>query len=87
MVIRSFRDADAESFFKKGWVQPKNGWASVRTIVKRKLDMLHYASELKDLRSPPGNPNQTQVKFFSKIGEKSWQSTLHIPHILKRKSS
>ena len=33
----------------------RKGWANVRTIVQRKLDMLHYASELKDLRSPPGN--------------------------------
>lgn len=24
-------------------------------IVKRKLDMVHYAAQLNDLRSPPGN--------------------------------
>jgi len=31
------------------------GWDNARDIVKRKLDMLHYAKELKDLKSPPGN--------------------------------
>lgn len=33
----------------------KKGWTSVKSIVKRKLDMLLYASEIKDLYSPPGN--------------------------------
>ena len=33
----------------------KKGWANVRSVVRRKLDMLHYAKELNDLRSPPGN--------------------------------
>jgi proteic killer suppression protein len=53
--IRSFRDEAAESFFEYGKGFSKKGWASVRVIVKRKLDMLHYAQALKDLRSPPGN--------------------------------
>ncbi len=55
MVIRSFQDDDAATFFKKGRVPQRKGWAAVRGVVKRKLDMLHYASELKDLLSPPGN--------------------------------
>ncbi len=55
MVTRSFLDADAASFFNQGKVPQKKGWASIRTIVRRKLDMLHYAVELNDLRSPPGN--------------------------------
>lgn len=55
MAIRSFRDPEAESFFKKGIRAPKKGWDSVRDIARRKLDMLHYAKELKDLRSPPHN--------------------------------
>jgi proteic killer suppression protein len=55
MVIRSFQDEDAEVFFKNGKAPSRKGWASVRAIVRRKLDMLHYACELKDLRSPPGN--------------------------------
>ena len=31
------------------------GWGNVARIVGRKLDMLNYAADLRDLRSPPGN--------------------------------
>jgi proteic killer suppression protein len=55
MVIRSFQDQEVEAFFKKGKMPQKRGWASIRAVVRRKLDMLHYAKELDDLRSPPGN--------------------------------
>lgn len=55
MGIRSFQDEDAAAFFKNGRVPRKKGWAGIRALVRRKLDMVHYASELKDLRNPPGN--------------------------------
>jgi toxin HigB-1 len=55
MAIRSFQDENAEAFFKNGKASMKKGWAVVQAVVRRKLDMLDYASELKDLRSPPGN--------------------------------
>lgn len=55
MVIRSFLDRDTATFFKSGKAPQKKGWASLKAIVRRKLDMLHYASELKDLQNPPGN--------------------------------
>ena len=55
MVIGSFDDVFAEFFFAKGSVPRKKGWASVSKIVKRKLDMLDYAKELKDLKSLPNN--------------------------------
>jgi proteic killer suppression protein len=55
VAIRSFGDKAAERFFITGRVAPGLGWASVRGVVKRKLDMLHYAFKLSDLRSPPGN--------------------------------
>ncbi len=55
MVIRSFKDEDIEVFFRRGIQPRKKGWASAYKIAKRKLDMLDYAKELKDLRSPPGN--------------------------------
>lgn len=55
MAIRSFRDEEAQAFFKKGRVPQRKGWAAARAVVRRKLDMLDYASDLKDLRSPPGN--------------------------------
>ena len=55
MAIRSFADRATEKFFTTGRVAAGVGWASVRTVVTRKLDMLHYAFNLSDLRSPPGN--------------------------------
>lgn len=55
MPIRSFKDTEAEEFFTRGKVPRRKGWASISNIVKRKLYMLHYAHELKDLRSPPQN--------------------------------
>ena len=55
MVIRSFQDDEDESFFRKGTIPRRKGWSSVSKIVKRKLDMLHYAVDLKDLLSPPNN--------------------------------
>ncbi len=55
MAIQSFVDEDAELFFKKGIRARKRGWDQCRNIAKRKLDMLHYAKELKDLKSPPNN--------------------------------
>jgi len=55
MAIQSFKDEEAEIFFTTGKVPRKKGWACVSNIVKRKLDMLHYAKELRDLLSPPKN--------------------------------
>jgi proteic killer suppression protein len=53
--IRSFGDKAAERFFVSGRTPKRTGWASVGAVVRRKLDMLHYAVRLADLRSPPGN--------------------------------
>ncbi|RME30398.1 MAG: plasmid maintenance system killer protein [Deltaproteobacteria bacterium] len=55
MAIRSFADKVAEEFFVSGRIGKKVGWASVKKVVMRKLDMLHYAARLNDLESPPGN--------------------------------
>lgn len=55
MAIQSFGDKATERFFVTGRPGPGVGWASVRAIVRRKLDMVHYAFKLSDLRSPPGN--------------------------------
>jgi len=55
VVIRSFRDEEVEIFFEEGILPRRKGWASSSGVAKRKLDMLHYARELIDLRSPPGN--------------------------------
>ena len=55
MAIRSFSDKATEDFFLSGRKSRKRGWAGIETIARRKLDMLHYAADLRDLRSPPNN--------------------------------
>lgn len=55
MPIVSFADETVQDFFFTGKVPRKAGWKQVQNIVKRKLDMLHYAQAFLDLRSPPGN--------------------------------
>ena len=55
MAIRSFGDRATERFFVTERVASGVGWASIGGIVRRKLDMIHYAFRLSDLRSPPGN--------------------------------
>lgn len=54
MAIQSFADRDTSVFFESG-KSGKAGWTKVSGIVRRKLDMLNYASKLIDLRVPPGN--------------------------------
>ena len=54
MAILSFADEAAEIFFKTGRSK-RVGWANIKSVVARKLDMVHYAAELSDLKSPPGN--------------------------------
>jgi toxin HigB-1 len=53
--ILSFSDKITEEFFVSGKIRQRVGWASVAGIARRKLDMIHYAAQLKDLSSPPGN--------------------------------
>lgn len=55
MAIQSFSDNVTEKFFVSGKVESKAGWGSVNRMAKRKLDMLHYAANLNDLKVPPGN--------------------------------
>jgi len=55
MSIQSFSDKDAERFFIAGKINKGIGWAAVSNIAKRKLDILHYAAKLDDLKAPPGN--------------------------------
>lgn len=55
MPILSFSDAATERFFVSGRTRKGVGWAAVARVVKRKLDMVHYAARLGDLRAPPGN--------------------------------
>ncbi len=55
MAIHSFGDKETESFFVTGRPGKKVGWRNVSSVARRKLDMIHYAAELNDLRSSPGN--------------------------------
>jgi len=52
-MIRSFVDRDAEALFR-GRFARKLAQDMQRTA-QRKLRLLHYAEELRDLASPPGN--------------------------------
>lgn len=55
MPIRSFRRREVADFFFDGKRPRREGWGRVAEVVTRKLDMLHYANSLGDLRSPPSN--------------------------------
>lgn len=55
MAIYSFADPATEQFFLNGKVQKGAGWIAVKSVVKRKLDIIHYAEVLGDLKAPPGN--------------------------------
>lgn len=55
MAIRSFNDKETEDFFWSGKISKKIKWISQAKVAKRKLDMLHFAKELMDLKSPPHN--------------------------------
>ncbi len=53
--IQSFANRRIETFFLSSRVPRGVGWGGLVRVVTRKLDMLHYAHTLADLRSPPGN--------------------------------
>ena len=55
MAIRSFRRPEIADFFFSGKAARRTGWVGVAKVVTRKLDMLHYAQRVDDLRSPPAN--------------------------------
>lgn len=54
MAIQSFADPIAKAFFESGKAG-KAPWANLSAVVRRKLDMVSYASKLEDLKAPPGN--------------------------------
>ncbi len=55
MAIKSFAGRAVERFFFEGVIPKRASWAGVAKVVARKLDMLDYADQLTDLKSPPGN--------------------------------
>jgi proteic killer suppression protein len=59
MAIKSFASRAIELFFAEGAIPKRAGWVGVAKVAIRKLDMLDYAEQLSDLRSPPGNRLET----------------------------
>ena len=51
-MIRTFKDKEACAVFD-GFTSKK--YSNMQKIIKRKLDMLHYAFKEQDLMSPPAN--------------------------------
>lgn len=51
-MIRSFSCADTEALFVTGKTRR---WSDIKSVAERKLAMPDAATELRDLRSPPGN--------------------------------
>lgn len=55
MAIRSFGDKVTQEFYETGRLKKAIGWHAISRVALRKLDMLHYALELNDLKAPPNN--------------------------------
>ncbi|MCY1305992.1 Toxin HigB-1 [compost metagenome] len=51
-MILSFRCEDTQVLFETG---DSRRWRNILNVATRKLAMLNAATELRDLRSPPGN--------------------------------
>jgi proteic killer suppression protein len=51
-VIRSFRDKETEKVFRREFSRKHQG---IAVVAKRKLDHLHAAAAVSDLRAIPGN--------------------------------
>lgn len=51
-MIQSFKSPDTERLFNDERVKE---WQAVQDIARRKLNMVHAATRLDDLKVPPGN--------------------------------
>ncbi|OLU29887.1 type II toxin-antitoxin system RelE/ParE family toxin [Pseudomonas sp. PA27(2017)] len=51
-MILSFKCPETQALFEAG---DSRRWKNILNVATRKLTMLHAATELRDLRSPPGN--------------------------------
>lgn len=52
-MIKSFRDAETEKIFHRGFSRKLPG--DIQGVILRKLRMLNNAVDVNDLRSPPAN--------------------------------
>ena len=55
MAIQSFKDNLTHDLFHGIETKKTARFKGLEKVVRRKLDMLHYAHKLMDLKSPPGN--------------------------------
>ena len=62
-MIISFADSETEQVFETGSTRK---WKAIAAVAKRKLDMLHAANRLSDLKAPPANQMEALTK------EKKW---------------
>ena len=51
-MIKSFKDKEAQKIFDG---LPSKKFGGLQKVIKRKLDMLHYAYNEQDLTTPPAN--------------------------------
>jgi proteic killer suppression protein len=54
MAIQSFAERSTQRFFTYGILPRKVGWVIANKVVRKKLDIIHYAAKLSDLKAPPG---------------------------------
>ena len=55
-MIQSFKCKDSEALFSG---KTANRFVNLRSVAERKLQMLHYATRLDDLKVPPNNRLET----------------------------
>jgi proteic killer suppression protein len=68
-VIRSFRDRETEKVFRREFSRKFQG---IAPIAKRKLDHIHAAAALSDLRAIPGN------RLEALVGDRKGQYSIRI---------
>ena len=68
-MIQGFRDAATERLWDGELVKR---FAGIRKVALRKLDMMHAAAALNDLRSPPGN------RLEALAGDRAGQHSIRI---------
>jgi proteic killer suppression protein len=68
-MIRSFRDAATERLWMGAKVKRLSG---IEKQARRKLDLLHGATVLDDLRAPPGN------RLEALVGDRRGQHSIRI---------
>ena len=68
-MIQSFQCGDTERLFHDESVRK---WQAIEDVARRKLNMVHAARKLDDLKVPPGN------KLHKLIGDRAGQHAIRI---------